>query len=363
MTLQESVVLIKSSDPGNPRFGTGFVIHRDDAATYVLTCAHVVNDVGGDGKILADNHAAAVAASGDSKGIDLAVLCAEKFTDRPLLHLRNAGETGRSFATAGFQKHTNNRLLMRPLQGEIGNLLSLSSGGEERIKAWDLRIIDEHTLEPGYSGSPVFDENLSCVVGVVSDRQGKGERGVAIAIENLDQIWQPPKSRKKTPQLGSGVHKMCDRNNQDNDFLALFELETDEGSRPPQFYFVHGEDGECHESFIKRLEQTHLREYVEKRQGEENASVYSKVVEWSYRKDLETCKNDLKFNLMKVFGKPKKISDFSASVLSRMSSLDKRLLVVVIHNIYASKWHSHNEELIIRYVTKFCQSSVMRSPL
>jgi len=38
---KRSVVLIVSSDRDENHFGTGFVIHKSEQTTYLLTCAHV----------------------------------------------------------------------------------------------------------------------------------------------------------------------------------------------------------------------------------------------------------------------------------------------------------------------------------
>ena len=55
-------------------------------------------------------------------------------------------------------------------------------------KSWDLNIDDVDTLQPGYSGSPVVDEKGVCI-GIVSHREGRGEKGIAISIEVLTKIW------------------------------------------------------------------------------------------------------------------------------------------------------------------------------
>src|SRR6266704_4884007 len=43
----KSVVLITSNDPATRDFGIGFVIHREGQITYILTCANVVEAIGG----------------------------------------------------------------------------------------------------------------------------------------------------------------------------------------------------------------------------------------------------------------------------------------------------------------------------
>lgn len=71
---QASVVLITSSDRGESHFGTGFVIDKDERNTYIVTCAHVVRDVGGPDKIKISGIQARVIASSPEDGADLAVL-------------------------------------------------------------------------------------------------------------------------------------------------------------------------------------------------------------------------------------------------------------------------------------------------
>ena len=68
--LQKSIVLITSSESNNSRFGTGFIIRQVSGTAYVLTCAHVVRDVGGTEKVKADSKPATVIASGEDDGVN-----------------------------------------------------------------------------------------------------------------------------------------------------------------------------------------------------------------------------------------------------------------------------------------------------
>jgi len=84
-SLQESVVLIRSSNRAHKTFGTGFPVGREGQATSIVTCAHVVKEIldeindGGDKSVVITAADAEVTwvISGfqDGKGIDLAVLC------------------------------------------------------------------------------------------------------------------------------------------------------------------------------------------------------------------------------------------------------------------------------------------------
>lgn len=188
--LQDSVILITSSAPNNSRFGTGFVIYRDEQATYLLTCAHVVRDVGGLDQVEADGRRATVIASGEADGIDLSVLRVEGLFDKPPLGLCVSGEKGSPFITAGYQSFDKG-FLIREIRGNLAGQTGFKHRGQtNRVRTWDLKTIDEYHLQPGCSGSPVLDESRSYVLGIVSHRIGESEKGVAISIAAIEKIWQ-----------------------------------------------------------------------------------------------------------------------------------------------------------------------------
>jgi prenyltransferase beta subunit len=187
--LQESVVLISSSQPDNQDFGTGFIIYQDGAYSYLLTCAHVLEDVGGMEFLQVSGMSASVVAAGAANTLDLAVLRVGGLLDKQPLHLKISGKKDSSVIATGFQRF-GKHLLIRPIQGKLGEQVGLESSARAgRIKAWDLKIEDDYHLEPGYSGSPLVEETSGDVMGIVGYRQGKGDKGVAISIEGIKEIW------------------------------------------------------------------------------------------------------------------------------------------------------------------------------
>jgi hypothetical protein len=216
LDILDSIVLITSSESSRSRdFGTGFVIHKEARAVYLLTCAHVVRDVGGSEKVIAGGTPATVIASGEKQGFDLAVLQVEGLWDKPQLSLCASAEEEQPFIIAGFyQFEPKSPPALRKIRGKLGEQISLaSSDGRERINAWDLRIEGEYYLQPGYSGSPVINQASGCVLGVVTHQIGKGEKGLAISIEALRKIWQempfglisksPPQTSRNTTFSGN----------------------------------------------------------------------------------------------------------------------------------------------------------------
>src|ERR1700730_1741453 len=145
---QVSIVLITSSDRNKSQFGTGFVIYKEGDSTYLLTCTHVVRDVGGPEKIEIAGTQATVIAAGPEEGADLAVLCLARRLDIPPLPLYAASKKGQPFSTTGFQLD-GKRFLIRELSGTLGKHVWVQPREQaDRISAWDLEITDKDLLQP-----------------------------------------------------------------------------------------------------------------------------------------------------------------------------------------------------------------------
>jgi len=185
---KDSIVLIVSSDKDNNRFGTGFVIGRDDKNTYILTCDHVIKDVGGPDYIIISGFKCIVLASGEKEGIDLSVILVEGLIKKPVIEMQLNSNEGINFITAGFQLF-GKQYLLRPIRGLLGSQVGLeSSQKHNRFIAWDIIITDDYYLQPGYSGSPVIDESSGNAIGIISHRVGDGKKGLAISLDALSKI-------------------------------------------------------------------------------------------------------------------------------------------------------------------------------
>lgn len=185
VSLEDAIVLI--TDPSERKFGTGFVVYQESVASYILTCEHVVSDMG-DSNIVVDGLSGELIASGAEKGIDLAVLRVEGALDKPIFPLVTAGRQADAVITVGFQL-LGRGFLIRRLEGKLGRRNRLRRSPTHSIKVWDLQVVDDYDLERGYSGSPVIDAQTGFVVGVTSHRREGVKKGLAIAIETLKEIW------------------------------------------------------------------------------------------------------------------------------------------------------------------------------
>ena len=200
--LEDSIVLIKSAKENRKNvIGTGFIFYKKQNYTYLLTCAHVVEDVGGEENIRVNNIPAEVIKIGDVQGFDLAILKVNKNFSLPSLNLMILyGEEEKKLEVKipGFYLWSQNNALRRQtIKGEMivevdgERAFQLIEDMPEDVAVEKLEI-KKGRLRSGYSGSPVIDINTGLVVGIVThkvDVDGEGRFGRAISIEALEKIW------------------------------------------------------------------------------------------------------------------------------------------------------------------------------
>jgi hypothetical protein len=189
--LDDSVILITSESSEIPDFGSGFVIYQDEGTTFLLTCAHVVKDVGGATKIRVGTDLATIVELGEEKGCDLAVLKVNGLLEKLPLKLSNSASKGRRIVISGYYQNETKVKTQRKISGVIGERIVLELDGNRTI-AWDIEIDEssKYSLQPGYSGSPVIDEQTGATIGVISQSEGIGRQGLAISIEAVRKIWR-----------------------------------------------------------------------------------------------------------------------------------------------------------------------------
>ncbi|MCL2939418.1 MAG: serine protease [Trichodesmium sp. MAG_R02] len=201
--LEESIVLITSASEKKANvIGTGFAFHREQNYTYLLTCAHVVEDVGGKENVRINNNndiPAEVVAIGNIHGFDLAVLKVKDILSLPLLELMILSEEKKinyHINIPGNYLYTNKIPEFKPITGRISQRSKVIQF-QEKVVVWELKI-EKGKLQGGYSGAPVVDLKTGFVVGVTTHMEGqneeKGKVGRAISIEALEKIWSdiPP---------------------------------------------------------------------------------------------------------------------------------------------------------------------------
>lgn len=247
----DSVALITSSDPTNDRFGTGFIARRTGDIVYVVTCAHVVQDVGTE-TLRVNGISGTVVKTGDHLDLDLAVVKVEGLIgemDDELPLEKSEVTTGHSVVTEGFQVFDprNQTRMKRPLRGTLAEQIAITAKFPSNpVRAWELKF-EEGDVQPGYSGSPILDAQTHKVIGVVSHRLRQGV-GVAIAIEELNRIWQPiERQHLKNALMRLGYREQT----------KLFRQSLDRN--PIGAYLIHGPTEHYGQQWlVNRLLQQHV---------------------------------------------------------------------------------------------------------
>ena len=211
--LKSSIALVEGTTIDNSDFGSGFLIYKDPKgrATYWLTCAHVVKAIGDLQGIRVGRLPATLV--GPSKkelfslkdSFDLAVLRVEGLFKKKQVSLGKPRDTERHrfLATGHFQNTKTKQLYLQEVSGTLSidhqNIVSSND------YAWvlDLEVDDKFTLEPGYSGSPVFMPNSRKVIGVIEQSQISGKKGQAISIDAAINIFRTVEELR--PMLRSQV--------------------------------------------------------------------------------------------------------------------------------------------------------------
>ncbi|MCP4686411.1 MAG: trypsin-like peptidase domain-containing protein, partial [Desulfobacterales bacterium] len=357
---ERSIHKITSRDPGNSKFGTGFVIHRQGSAAYLLTCRHVLEDAGGPAAALAANlPVKRVISPPADLPVDLAVLEVEGLSDAPALPLAGPGRIGAGVTVSGFHEFgTRKTYHIQPIHGVLRKPGGLETRDRaERVRTWDIEIGEGDLLHPGNSGAPVIDDENGTVVAVATHRRGRGEKGSAVSIAELSEVWpdmpeglfcRPGERRRTSPGAGLIDALMCDRILEDLGFRDYFTRTREECPNRPQFYILPGPETECHGSLVKRLLLTRLKHHIQKKL---KISVRPHAVSAPLEiiGSMEIRREILKENLLKAFTPEPDPDDALADVVARLG-LNRHRIIVIVHDIQASKWDRRCGALIRWYI-------------
>lgn len=184
-------VLITSADPDTDSFGTGFILRRQEGVVHVVTCAHVLEEVGGSERVLVSGIRPRRCVSGRPKGIDLALLEVEGLEGgepQTLQVLEAAGSEGHPFSLVGCWEYAKGQSpVVRELRGRLGKASELPLADPQgAITIWDIHIEDgDDKLKKGCSGSPIIDQTLGSVIAIATHRLAEGEKGYALSVDAL----------------------------------------------------------------------------------------------------------------------------------------------------------------------------------
>lgn len=226
LELENAIVLLsnKESDK-NATFGSAFIIARDDIYTYLLTCAHVIEQINQDStenklKILDVENPVEIVCCGASDAIDIALIKVAGLFDKPVFKHFAKGQSQHDIYVTGYSRFEK-RHLKRPLKGKLGKSTKITAEGKE-APFWDVHILDDELskLDAGYSGSPLYDQDGQ-VLAIVSHKRSVGNIGHAFCISNLKILYP------EIIQLIPNIDKLNENLRLKNVRTGLFQRMTD----------------------------------------------------------------------------------------------------------------------------------------
>lgn len=172
--------------------------------------------------------------------------------------------------------------------------------------------------------------------------------GVAIASPSLARRWVV------SPDLGPVVSKCCDRDEQEDSFDNNFRDKVKRQRGCPQMYIVHGPVRERHASLVERWRKTLIQQYADHLSGQTKAAVtFWEAEKWpppsgNVETDLSRlieflcikCDTGLRFEPYAYT--PQAFRELVLPLRGRV--------IVVQHEIDATKWTPNTERLIGEYM-------------
>ncbi|NEO88709.1 MAG: trypsin-like peptidase domain-containing protein [Spirulina sp. SIO3F2] len=157
----------------------------------ILTCDHVVEDIGGKNNVIkVEGVFAELIESDTTEGFDIAILKTCERLHVPPLKLKAICHPGDEVITIGCHK-AKKKTIREKIEGILRKRVDLRSGKfNDYCTAWYFDVQNNESLRKGYSGAPLVDENSGKVLGIVSQDEDEGKEGFAVSIDALEKVWQ-----------------------------------------------------------------------------------------------------------------------------------------------------------------------------
>jgi hypothetical protein len=157
---------------------------------------------------------------------------------------------------------------------------------------------------------------------------------------------------ESAPNIGAGVSKNCDREEQ----AVTFETAFREGVRRcrgyPQMHVVHGPARERHSSLVEHLRETLIQEYANHLAGSQKAAVGFWELKWPTSGKVETDLSRLiEWLTAECDSKYRwEHHDYTAGAFRELALTLKEQVIVVQHEVDAARWTRGTDKLIAAYL-------------
>jgi len=186
----------------------------------------------------------------------------------------------------------------------------------------------------------------------------------ALLYQHLSMAVSRVRGRRKTsPNRGSLVPSLCDRDPHEVQFRIFFNQGLNAPAKPIQGCVVAGGECEAHHSLVQRLIDGAVRTGIERTCGPEKGVVLPRPVSWPRRASLPEMKKHLAQALLLEFDEHYGGSEFDGAALASRPAFMRSEVVVIHHDVYLEDgWSAEQAELIRWYLGEYWSDLPARRP-
>ena len=191
-----SVFVVASAENHN-YFGTAFAFASSSSSLFLMTCAHVVRNLGSKNLLVGEDRVRAdtVWISDEHDAGDFAILIVDKASmpNVPLLPLAHETKSAYSAAAVGYLPMDSQRYAKQAFRGELHEpILLTSKQSNDKVGAWVSPFTGDLEADNGISGAPVMDIQTGNVIGLIARREGQSDKLWVLSIDRFVPIRLTP---------------------------------------------------------------------------------------------------------------------------------------------------------------------------
>jgi hypothetical protein len=183
-----------------------------------------------------------------------------------------------------------------------------------------------------------------------------------VAVQKALRNWEPERKKARAAktrrhrQVGPGTHKMCDRTEQEADFIKFFSAQVTQRPGWPQIFLLPAPENERPVSLVERFKFDKLDKYAEDKWGKQRGVVLLKPpIECPSLGTPEERIERFQVMLFKQFAPLHRLSgDFSAAVFKQILTVEPETklvpVVMVQHKFYVATWSKAEKKLLEQYL-------------
>lgn len=184
-------------------------------------------------------------------------------------------------------------------------------------------------------------------------RIGRQIKGIEGQIEQVVDELRGLKAAVPVAPQGDSWHIMCDRSPQMAQFKSFFVPNHHFRPGLPHVYIVHGDKGQCHRSFVKRLELEKIRPFAEATKGTQFGAVKTLKVNPEFGNGLLDFQRDAQFGLFEEVSMNYDPARMSASDLREHGELKRFSHVIIEHRWEVSEPSAWLQEAVRWYLETY----------